>query len=290
MGSHWLIPLIKWLLFAGFIYQTVQDAIQLHNRPVQEFYYWNYRSFYELAAVLGGAVGAFFISIELAHGGVIASAIVGLTAAVVFPSYGAAIYCGSFVGMASTSVFNSYPNLLLAAAIAAVIYVAARPACQGFGGKLGTIAFAGTLISLLLTQGQLSSAPLPENSFGIVLVLFSMTGAWLTYLINVTLKHGPVIASALVGMIAGLVLPALFGPEEGKTLALMVFASSFAGMSSAERIRSPLYIIVAGGLAALLFIYTQPIAGGAGGKMGTIAFGAVIAVGGLEEGIAKLHK
>ena len=97
------------------------------------------------------------------------------------------------------------------------------------------------------------------------------------------LKQGAVIASALVGLLAGLSLPVLLGPEEGKVIALMVFAASFAGMSSRERIRSSLHIALAGALAGLLFIYTMPYAGGAGGKMGTIAFGAVIAVAGADK-------
>lgn len=285
--SHWFIASLKGILFIGFLYEVVQDASVLYRKSVNEHYSPDLRMLNEILGVNAGALAAFFISIELSHGGVIASAIVGLTAAVVFPGYAAAIYCGSFVGMASTVVFTSYETLFLASLLASVIYVVARPACQGFGGKLGTIAFSATMLSLWIIDGSLLSSRIPDTRFGLILVLFSILGAYLTYLINVILKHGPVIASALVGMIAGLSLPVFYGPEDGGVIALMVFAASFAGMSSRDRIRTSYHIVIAGALAALLFIYTQPYAGGAGGKMGTIAFGAAIAVTGADKMIKR---
>lgn len=286
--SHWFIGLVKWLLFLGFLYEVVQDASFLYSNSLKEHYSLDLKMLYELTGVNAGALAAFFISIELSHGGVIASAIVGLTAAVVFPGYAAAIYCGSFVGMASTAVFASYGHLMLASLLASFIYVLVLPACRGFGGKLGTIAFSGTLLSLLIIDGSLLSSQIPDRSFGITLIFFSIVGAYLTYLVNVILNHGPVIASALVGLLAGLFFPALYGPEEGKMIALMVFTASFAGMSNRERIGSWFQIVIAGALAALLFIYTQPYAGGAGGKMGTIAFAAAIAVSGADKLIQRV--
>ncbi len=288
LQSHWFIALVKLIMFAAFLYELFRDGKELYGKPPGQHYYLDLRSLYDILAVNGGAVAAFFISIELGHGGVIASALTGMTAAVLLPGYAPAVYCGSFVGMASTTVFSSYPSLLSASLLASLLYVAARPACGGFGGKLGTIAFAGTLLSLFLHDGSLLASEIPDRNFGLTLILFSVLGASLTYLINVILNHGPVIASALTGLLAGLALPVLLGPEEGTVIALMVFAASFAGMSSRERIVNLFHIALAGALAALLFIYTMPYAGGAGGKMGTIAFGAVIAVAGLDKILKKV--
>lgn len=289
LQSHWFIAAVKLLMFGAFLYELFRDGKELYGKPPGHHYYMDLRSVYDILAVNAGAAVAFFISIELGHGGVIASAITGMTAAVLLPAYAAAVYCGSFVGMASTAVFSSWQSLLSASFLSSLIYVAARPACGGFGGKLGTIAFSGTLLSLLLHDGSLLATGIPDRGFGMILVFFSVLGATLTYVVNVVLKHGAVIASALVGLLAGLTLPVLLGPEEGRTIALMVFAASFAGMSSRERIAKVFHIIIAGALAGLLFIYTMPYAGGAGGKMGTIAFASVIAVGGADKVLGLLN-
>lgn len=280
---HWLIALLKAVMFVGFLYEVFLDAKREYHEVLLTKYFWNQRSLYEIAAVVIGAVITYFISIELGHGGVIASAIVGMTTVIIFPQFAVAAYCGSFVGMASTIVFASYEELLLAGVLAAVIFVIAKPACRGFGGKLGTIAFAGTLLSITILDAQVISSVVPDLEMGVSLIALSIAGAYLTYLINVILRHGPVIASSLIGLIAGLVLPAVYGTETGTTLALMVFCASFAGMSSRERIRSWYFIVAAGALSALIFIFSMPYMGGAGGKMGTIAFGAVISITGIDK-------
>ena len=290
LQSHSLIGIIKLIMFAAFLYELFRDGKELYAKAPGHHYYLHKSSLHDILAVNAGAFAAFFISIELGHGGVIASAITGMTAAVLLPGYAAAVYCGSFVGMASTTVFSSYTSLLSASFLSSLIYVAARPAFSGFGGKLGTIAFSGTLISLLLHDGDLMAGYIPEKGFGLALVFFSVIGALISYIVNVVLKHGPVTASALTGLLAGLVLPVLLGPEEGRTIALMVFAASFAGMSSRERVPGIFHILIAGALAGLLFIYTMPYAGGAGGKMGTIAFGAVTAVAGADRFLILLKK
>ena len=285
---HWLFSLVKLLMFAAFVYEVVLDAASEYHTVLSPRYFWNQEALLEGAAVVLGAVVTFFVSIEIGHGGVIASAIVGLTAAVIFPQLAAAAYCGSFVGMASTVVFPTYEELLLAGVLSAVFFIITKPACSGFGGKLGTIAFAGTILSIMILGSEVTSGIVPDLELGISLVFLSMAGAYLTYLVNVILGHGPVIASALIGLLAGLVLPAIYGPDTGTTLALMVFCASFAGMSSRERIRSWYYILAAGALSALIFIFSMPYMGGAGGKMGTTAFGAVISIVGIERLAMKI--
>ncbi len=284
LQSHPVIVIVKLIMFIGFIYEVFLDAKSSYHQPLLKRYYWNIESVYEVAALITGSIVTYFISIEIGHGGVIASAIVGMTAVIIFPYYAAAAaYCGSFVGMASTILFSSYEELLLAGVFSSMIFIMVKPVCKGFGGKLGTIAFAGSLYSITILGSPVITHTIPSLEIGISLVVYSVTGAYLTYLINVILGHGPVIASALVGLLAGLLLPVIHGTSDGSTMALMVFCASFTGMSSRERIRSSYLIMLAGALTALLFIYSMPHLGGAGGKLGTIAFGAVIAVSGIDK-------
>ena len=232
----------------------------------------------QFVAVFLGAVVTFLVSVEFALGAVVGSALVGLVGALLVPKYAVALFCGSFVGMSSPAVFAYLGWVALAGLFAALLFVAAQGVFDGFGGKLGTIAFAGALSASVVVGCRLSGAPVPTGGAAIWILFYSAIAALVTFLLNVRWGHGPVIASALVGLLGGLLLPAAHGPELGQTLAVMVFCSSFAGMSAARRFESVWSMVLIGILCAAAFMLTSPYLGGAGGKLGTIAFGSTIAV------------
>ena len=145
---------------------------------------------------------------------------------------------------------------------------------------MGTIGVSGCIVTGLCTAGVFSSPSVPGWDVGWIIVVVSIVSAVITYSINHSLKHGAVMASGVVGTVAGLVLPALF-PEIGGSLAVMAICASFVGMSSAKHFRNALPMVVAGLFLALVFIYSSPYLGGAGGKLGTMAFGAGLSVRGF---------
>ena len=63
------------------------------------------RGLAQFGAVFCGAVLTFLVSVEFNLGAVVASAFVGLLGATLVKRFTAPIFCGSFVGMCSTSVF-----------------------------------------------------------------------------------------------------------------------------------------------------------------------------------------
>jgi len=99
-----------------------------------------------------------------------------------------------------------------------------------------------------------------------------------TYLVSVQLDHGPVVASAVVGLAAGLVCPPLFAA--GDAVAAVAFCASFAGMATPERIPGPGAMLLAGGTAGVAFVGAAPYFVGFGGKLGTIAFAACLVTAG----------
>jgi hypothetical protein len=115
-------------------------------------------------------------------------------------------------------------------------------------------------------------------------------GVLFTYALNVRFNRSPVMSSGIVGLAGGLLLPILH-PKFGSVLASMVICASFAGMSSKERVPNELYAITVGLVCALVFMYSAPHFGGAGGKLGTIAFGSVMAISALRRvlGFGKGH-
>lgn|GEM_PF-559132 len=94
--------------------------------------------------------------------------------------------------------------------------------------------------------------------------------AVLTYGLSVHADLGPVLASALVGLIVGLGLPRIDGAA---------YCGSFVGMASPAVFPSLEGVALAGLLAGLAFVATAESFGGFGGKYGTLAlFGCLSAV------------
>ncbi len=282
-----LLPfLLMVLILLALSYQNIVEF-----RSYFKLHLWNYllrrEDFYNFLAVLGGAVVTYVLSVYFQLGAVVASGLVGVLIALIKPQYGVPVYCGSFVGMASADYLVSvFPCIFLAGAAAGIIYVISGPFYDGFGGKLGTIAFAGCIIAGTIMGAEFLSSPIPEFRTSLMLMGYSIAAAVATFFLSVPMKHGPVLASGLVGLAGGLVLPPLH-PGVGETIAVMVICSSFAGMSSSQRFPKTYLMVFAGFFSGLVFILSNPYLGGAGGKLGTIAFGSVISLRGIMNLIEK---
>ena len=240
--------------------------------------------------VIIGAAIAFVLKVDLGLGAVLAASLVSLMAAILVPAYGVPIALGGFVGMTSSRLLVSHMELSYAAAIAGLVYLCTDRVFNGFGGKLGTIAFVGTFITGMGLSREFVLTPFPEWEAIGVIILVSILSAVLTYWLSVYRNHGPVIASGVVGIAAGLLLPHYFPGDEGQTLSVMAMCASYAGMTGKARISNIYLIALVGLLCGVIFIFSMPLAGGAGGKLGTIAFGSVLAVRGYMDMWKKVQK
>ena len=238
------------------------------------------RKAFEFIAVVIGGVLTFYLSYEIGMGVVIASSLVGILAVMALPEYGAAAYCGSFVGMSSNALFFNYTEVALASVIAGIVYVLTRDVFSGFGGKLGTIAFIGAAFTGFALNREFLITPISNWETNLWVLVIALIATPLTFYLNCDRGNGPVLASGAVGLAGGLVLPVLF-PEYGNTLAVVAICASFTGMSNKTRCPNFWYILIAGLFTGILFVFTTPLLGGAGGKLGTIAFASIIATNGF---------
>jgi len=236
--------------------------------------------FFNFLSVVVGALICFTLSVNFDLGAVVASGLVGIIVALVLPKYGPPTYCGAFVGMSSVALLPNQAYILLAAVIAGAVFVASKAVFNGFGGKLGTIAWTGAVCAALLTGQNLLTDP--AFNVSVLIVLYAVIGAVVTMVISLRFKHGPVMASGIVALTAGLLLPVIH-PEVGGQLAVMVTCATYAGMSNYERVPNEAYMAIAALFAGLIFIFSQPFIQGGGGKLGTTAFGSVIAIRGMIE-------
>lgn len=104
-----------------------------------------------IAGSTGGAIITFLLQ-KQGFSVVVASSLVGLLGALIghytsIQHLPLVIFAGSFVGMTSVSV-GSLPIVAIAGMLAGYIYTISLNVFSGFGGRLGTIAFVSTIVSL----------------------------------------------------------------------------------------------------------------------------------------------
>ena len=244
---------------------------------------------YNFLAVFIGGVLTFYLSINLSLGAVIASSLIGILAHVFFPDVDVPAFCGSFVGMTSNLLFFSYQDVILASAIAGIAYILTTKVFAGFGGKLGTIAFIGTSSTGISLGRQFLISPVADWEVSALIMAIAFVAAPLTFFLNCHKKNGPVLASSVVGILGGLILPVFF-PVHGTTLAVVAFCASFTGMTSQNRCPALWQMLIAGVFTGILFIFATPLLGGAGGKLGTIGFASILAIWGFIHLFEELHE
>lgn len=103
-----------------------------------------------------------------------------------------------------------------------------------------------------------------------IIILVSILSTCITYYINIHLEKGPVLASALVTLLSGIFLPRFF-QEIGVLLAVVATTGSYAAMVSREKFPSMIDMVFVGILCGSLFLLTQDVFVGVGGRLGTIA-------------------
>ena len=100
-------------------------------------------------------------------------------------------------------------------------------------------------------------------------IIVAICSACLTYFLSLHLKKGPVLASAIITLASGLLMPHFF--TEGGTLALVATTASYAAMVSAIKFPKLIEMVAVGAICGLIFTLTQNVFVGVGGRLGSIA-------------------
>ena len=104
----------------------------------------------------------------------------------------------------------------------------------------------------------------------ITILIISIMAGIATYIVSNILKRGAVIASAIITLISGLMLPYFF-PAMGDVLATAAACSSYAGMISVENALNLFEMAIISLMTGILFIAANSAYAGIGGRLGTIA-------------------
>jgi hypothetical protein len=277
--TQWIAGIVSLIVLAGALITIISEGKRILADKMFNDELPLIKHVYEFIGVVIGGVLACIVCRDFKLGAVVGASLVGIVAHFVVPKYAVPVYCGAFVGMTSNALLFTRSEVAIASVIAGIIFVLSSYVFGGFGGKLGTIAFISTIITSLILGREFIVAPIFETKTILLIILVALIATPLTYYFNVIRGHGAVLASAFVGLLGGLILPII--PEVGGTLAVVAICASFAGMSNKARCPHIWMLVVAGLFIGIIFVYSTPIFGGAGGKLGTIAFGSVMAIYGF---------
>lgn len=106
-----------------------------------------------------GALSTYWLNSEYNLGAVLASGIVGLLSSFIpfinrrsdlLREVPVPMYCGSFVGMTAPFIANGYTFIFFSGLICGIILIISKGIFQGYGGKLGTVAFGGVSVASLI--------------------------------------------------------------------------------------------------------------------------------------------
>lgn len=280
LKTQWIAGIVSLIVLAGALITISNEGKRLLADKTFKDEHPLKKHVFEFLGVFIGGVLACVISRDLELGAVVAASLVAIIAYLVVPKYGVPVYCGAFVGMTSSALLFTRSEVAIASAIAGIIYVLSSYVFGGFGGKLGTIAFISTIITSLVFKRAFIDAPIYDTHEILMIILVALIATPLTYYFNAIRGNGPVLASGVVGLLGGLILPIVF-PEIGGTLAVVAICASFAGMSSKARCPGIWVLFITGLFIGVIFVYSTPVFGGVGGKLGTIAFGSIMATYGF---------
>ncbi len=286
LESQYIAGVIILLMVAGMIFSFSVEAMRIRKSKVS--YNKHSKQFFVFISVVVGGVLTYSVSAFLETGPVVSAGLIGILSAMFVKNYSVPLYCGAFVGMVCCQLFTLQMTIA-ASVIAGLVFVASEGVLDGYGGRLGTIAFIGAVVTVLSTKATFVPDELMYRDVLPVILAYSSAAAGITFFLSANKKHGPVLASGAVGMAGGIVLPAIH-EAHGAMLAAVVICASFVGMSSVSKVKNSLHSALAGSVAGLVFSFSARITTGAGGKLGTIAFGTVLGFFGLEKLFGKLIK
>lgn len=257
-------------------------AIQFFERHFKSPYHWKPSDTTTLILISAAAIITFSLGHTFGLGSFLASALVGLTGAILFKRQKNIIYTGSFIGMTHTIFLPDLWCIILAALVTGVIYVFSRHSFVGYGGKLGALSLIGTLTSGYILGHHPVSLPIPDTTTGALVVLFTILGTFMTLLIRRYLKHDPIFASSLATL--SMVCIRMLIPATLPSILLAGFMmGTFTAMANRIVLPRVFLFYLASVISALTMIFSQPFLENAGGKLGTLAFIGVITTRGLVD-------
>ena len=120
---------------------------------------WKWDRSWNFLAIPASALITYYLNVEVGLGPVFSVGIVGFLGTFIHKiapkskhtiHMEAPIYCGTFIGMSTISVSEIYYIIILASVFSSILFICTQSLYVGVGGKLGTLAFVGVVLSIFV--------------------------------------------------------------------------------------------------------------------------------------------
>ncbi len=120
---------------------------------------WKWERNWNFIAIPLSALITYYLNVEVGLGPVFSVGIVGFLGTFVHKlvprskhllHIEAPIYCGTFIGMSTITVSEIYYIIVMASIFSSLLFMSTQSLYVGVGGKLGTLAFIGVVLSMLV--------------------------------------------------------------------------------------------------------------------------------------------
>ena len=134
-----------------------------------------------------------------------------------------------------------------------------------------------TLFTILIVYNYIKFFKVKEIDFEpFYVMVFVIIGALITSYLHLFTNLSSVLAAALIGTLAS------FSPNLNKKSKVLqnipnaMYCGCFVGMSQKHIAIDYSFIIIAGSIAGIFYMFSKNLFLGVGGKLGTVAFGSVV--------------
>ncbi len=231
----------------------------------------------EMGWLVMGVLTTYSINHFLSVNIILAASSVGLLGHLFIKKYQVAVYCGAFAGMVSLTLFN-FLEVGILAVVCAFVYSITKNVFKGFGGKLGFVAFMSSFIIHDIFNEDFLPGLVEDLNFTYILIA-SILGGTLSYLINHYTKAGNVVGSSLPTLFVSILMIYVF--KDYLEYLPIFFAGTFVGMSSKKIIGNFFFLLLACGILAYIYNIFEHEYIGLGGKLGFMAIYSVLMLYGL---------
>lgn len=265
------------VLFVLLIIGSIVIAQKSKKVSKEKIKFLNWESLF----VFAGVILTYEISYLFSFSSVLSSASIGFFGFLFFRKYSIGIYCGSFAGMMSYAILNHY-QMVMVGIVCVVFYQIIKTILDGYGGRLGAIAFVSTaLVSFVFAKSMLE---IEVEVIWYLVFVFAVVGSMISSFIHNQLGKSAVLASALPSLILAIFIDFLF-PNLGVYSGIF-FTASFVGMSDKNVIPNWKISLIIDIILGIIFLLFLDYFNGFGGKMGLMALTSIM----VSQGVFWLVK
>lgn len=216
--------------------------------------------------ILSSALFTYFFTDVFNTTTILSASLICVIYTYVFPNHQPEAYSGTVAGMIGAYLCENIIVSFTTAIATGLVFILFKPYFKGVGGRGGSIPYVATtlVVRVIFQLKPRQQIPIEQKYIIPALVMICAIG-FLTYILH---EKGilPIVRSA---MIIAFVFSILI-PNEHYTLTTAMFAGTVVGMSTVERVKQYIHLLIISLITFLLFIPSFHILDGIGGKIGIL--------------------